>query len=205
MNEKIYLYPVWIRFWHWFNAILCLLLIVTGISMQYSNPDYPLIRFDWSVLIHNIAGVALFIAYCAFTLGNMVTVNGKHYKFRKGLIGNLSAQAWYYAIGIFKGDKPPFPISEESKFNPLQKFSYIFVMHLVIPLLVISGILLLFPELIFQNILGNNALYIIAIIHMVMGFLVSLFLIVHVYFCTIGQTPTSNFKSMFNGYHEKHD
>jgi thiosulfate reductase cytochrome b subunit len=27
---------------------------------------------------------------------------------------------------------------------------------------------------------------------------------VHVYFCTIGKNPTSNFKSMINGYHESH-
>jgi len=39
----MYLYPKWIRLWHLFNALLFILLIVTGISMQYTgrnNPSY---------------------------------------------------------------------------------------------------------------------------------------------------------------------
>ncbi|MBE9484291.1 MAG: cytochrome b/b6 domain-containing protein, partial [Bacteroidetes bacterium] len=59
MEEKLYLYPVWVRFWHWANAILCLLLILTGLSMQYSDPEYPIIRFDWAVSIHDISGIIL--------------------------------------------------------------------------------------------------------------------------------------------------
>ncbi len=204
MSEKIYLYPVWIRFWHWFNAVLCLLLILTGISMQYSDPSYPIIRFDWSVSIHNIAGILLAMSYVGFLIGNMVTTNGKHYIFRKGIIKNLILQARYYAFGIFKGENPPFPITKEHKFNPLQKFSYIFIMHIIIPLVTITGIMLLFPEIISMEFFGNMALHITDIIHVIMGFFVSLFLIVHIYFCTIGHTPLSNFKGMFNGYHEKH-
>lgn len=204
MSEKIYLYPVWIRFWHWTNAILCILLIITGVSMQYSDPAYPLIRFDWSVNIHDIAGILLVISYIGFTIGNMVTTNGKHYIFRKGIIKNILIQARYYAYGIFIGENPPFPITVKSKFNPLQKFSYIFIMHVTIPLVALSGILLFFPEIISFDIFGNKALHLTDLIHVIMGFFVSLFLIVHLYFCTIGATPVSNFKGMFTGYHETH-
>ncbi len=204
MSEKIYLYPVWIRLWHWFNAILCLLLIVTGISMQYSDPSFPIIRFDWSVSIHDIAGIILALNYIFFLLGNMFTVNGRQYFFRKGIINNLWLQARFYAFGIFKGEKPPFPITKEHKFNPLQRFSYIFVMYIVIPLVTITGIMLLYPEDMVLNVFGNKALHITDIIHVMMGFMVSLFFIVHIYFCTIGHTPLSNFKGMINGYHETH-
>ncbi|MBN2237191.1 MAG: cytochrome b/b6 domain-containing protein [Bacteroidales bacterium] len=204
MSEKVYLYPVWIRFWHWTNAFLCLLLIVTGISMQYSDPSFPMIRFDWSVSIHNTAGVLLAMSYLFFLLGNMVTSNGKHYVFRKGILKNLWAQARFYAFGIFKGENPPFPISVESKFNPLQKLSYIVIMHLAIPIVAISGVMLLYPEIIANEFFGSKALHTTDIFHVVMGFTVSLFLIVHLYFCTIGHTPTSNFKGMINGFHEKH-
>lgn len=204
MSEKIYLYPVWIRLWHWFNAILCLLLIVTGISMQYSDPSFPIIRFDWSVSIHDIAGVLLTLSYIFFIIGNMLTTNGQQYFFRKGIIKNLWVQARFYAFGIFKGEKPPFPITKEHKFNPLQKFSYIFVMYLVMPLVTITGIMLFYPEDLVLNLFGNKALHITDIIHVMMGFMVSLFFIVHIYFCTIGHTPLSNFKGMINGYHETH-
>ncbi len=204
MSEKIYLYPVWVRFWHWSNAILCLLLIFTGISMQYSDPAYPMIRFDWAVYLHDIAGILLAVSYLGFFIGNVLTPNGKHYIFRKGIVNNLIKQAKYYSFGIFKGEKPPFPITEESKFNPLQKFSYIVIMHLTIPLVALSGLMLFFPELMIFEIFGSKALHITDIIHVIMGFFISVFLIVHIYFCTIGCTPTSNFKSMFTGFHEKH-
>ncbi|MBU1014246.1 MAG: cytochrome b/b6 domain-containing protein [Bacteroidetes bacterium] len=204
MSEKIYLYPVWIRLWHWFNAILCLLLIFTGISMQYSDPALPLIRFDWSVSIHNIAGIILVLSYICFFLGNFLTPNGRQYFLRKGIVKNLIMQARYYAFGIFKGENPPFPITKEHKFNPLQKFSYIFVMYVTIPLVVLTGIMILYPEFLVIDFFGNKALHITHIIHVIMGFIVSLFLIVHIYFCTIGHTPLSNFKGMINGYHEIH-
>ncbi|MCX6259522.1 MAG: cytochrome b/b6 domain-containing protein, partial [Bacteroidia bacterium] len=39
----MYLYPAWIRLWHLFNALLIIVLIVTGISMQYTDKqDYVL-------------------------------------------------------------------------------------------------------------------------------------------------------------------
>lgn len=204
MSEKVYLYPVWIRLWHWFNALLCLLLIITGISMQYSDPAYPMIRFDWSVSIHDIAGWLLAFNYLGFIFGNLFTTNGRHYIFRKRILRNLIVQARYYAYGIFKNEEPPFPISERSKFNPLQKISYIIIMHVAVPIVGITGIMIFFPERMVFDVFGNQALHITDILHVIMGFVISLFLVVHIYFCTIGHTPLSNFKSMFNGYHEKH-
>lgn len=204
MSEKIYLYPVWIRLWHWFNAFMCLLLIISGISMQYSDPEFPMIRFDWAVSIHNISGIILVFSYLYFLIGNIITSNGKHYYFRKGLIKNLLVQARYYSYGIFKGENPPFPISKEWKFNPLQKFSYIIVMHMVVPVVAISGVMLLYPDVLVIEPFGNKALHVTDIFHVATGFCISLFLIVHLYFCTIGHTPLSNFKGMINGFHEKH-
>jgi len=204
MSDKIYLYPVWTRIWHWSNAILCLLLIVTGVSMQYSDPSYPMMRFDWAVNIHDVAGILLAISYIGFVFGNLFTSNGKHYIFRKGILKNLFVQGRYYAFGIFKGENPPFPITEASKFNPLQKFSYIIIMHVTIPFIIFTGILLFFPELIVFDVFGSKALHINDIIHVIMGFFISVFLVVHLYFCTIGSTPISNFKGMFTGFHEKH-
>jgi thiosulfate reductase cytochrome b subunit len=28
--------------------------------------------------------------------------------------------------------------------------------------------------------------------------------VIHIYFCTIGKKPVSNFRSILNGYHEPH-
>lgn len=205
MEEKLYLYPVWVRFWHWANAILCLLLILTGLSMQYSDPEYPIIRFDWAVSIHDISGIILIISYIIFLLGNIFTPNGSQYLFRiRGYFRNVTRQARYYAFGMFKGEKPPFEITKSNKFNPLQRFSYVFIMYISMPVIIITGLMLLYPEYLLHDVFGTFALHTTDIIHVILGFIVSLFFVVHVYFCSIGSRPLSNYRSMFNGYHEKH-
>ncbi len=205
MEEKLYLYPVWVRFWHWANAILCLLLILTGLSMQYSDPEYPIIRFDWAVSIHDISGIILIISYIIFLIGNIFTPNGSQYLFRiRGYFRNVTRQARYYAFGMFKEENPPFEITKSNKFNPLQRFSYVFIMYISMPVIIITGLMLLYPEYLLHDVFGTFALHTTDIIHVVLGFIVSLFFVVHVYFCSIGSRPLSNYRSMFNGYHEKH-
>ena len=204
-KNKLYLYPVWVRLWHITNALLCLILILSGISMQYSNPAYPFLRFDLAVSMHNIGGMVLTLSYAMFFIGNLTTSNGKHYRLRlKGLIKSLLKQATYYAFGIFKGETAPFPVSKEMKFNPLQKFTYSIAMYVFLPLVFISGWALLYPETIITNFLGFSGIQLTSLLHVTTGFLISLFLIIHLYFCTIGHTFLSNFKSMINGYHEPH-
>ena len=204
-TNKLYLYPVWVRLWHITNALMCLALILSGVSMQYSNPEFPFIRFDIAVSMHNISGIILSAMYVMFFVGNWSTSNGKHYRIRiRGLLNSLIKQARYYAFGIFKGEKPPFPVSKEMKFNPLQKFTYALTMYFFVPLVFITGWALLFPGMIITNVFGFGGIQITSLLHVTAGFLISLFLIIHIYFCTIGHSPSSNFKSMINGYHETH-
>jgi len=199
----IYLYPVWLRLWHLFNAILCLLLIVSGISLQYSSPELYLIRFDLSVSIHNVSGVLLSLSYVMFIVGNIVTPNGRFYKIkRKGLIKDLFTQLKFYTIGLFKKENPPFPVSEKRKFNPLQLFSYVVIMYVMMAIIFITGWSLFFPELIINTIFGWSGLHIYALSHIISGFIISIFMIVHIYFCTIGAKPSSNFVSIITGWHK---
>lgn len=204
-TNKLYLYPVWVRLWHATNALMCLALILSGLSMQYSNPEYPFIRFDIAVSMHNISGIVLSAMYIMFFIGNWSTSNGKHYKIKiKGLIKSLMKQAQYYAFGIFKGENPPYPVSKEMKFNPLQKFTYALTMYIFVPLVFITGWALLFPGMIITNFMGIGGIQLTSLLHVTAGFLISLFLVIHIYFCTIGHSPSSNFKSMIDGYHEPH-
>lgn len=204
--EKIYFYPIWIRIWHTVNAVMCLLLIVTGMSMQYSSMQNPFIRFDLAVAWHNVAGIILTINYLIFFIGNLIFDNGSFYKLKwKGLTKRLLSQFNYYVFGIFKNQKPPFPINSQRKFNPLQQFSYVFIMYVFVPILIITGLALLFPELVVNDFIGNKGLFINDLLHVIAGFIVSLFMIVHIYFCTIGPKVSSHFKAMITGYHETHD
>lgn len=205
MNEHIYLYPVWIRLWHVLNAVFCLLLIFTGLSMQYSSPENPFISFRTSVSLHNFSGIALTFSYLLFFLGNLFTANGKHYRvIIKGLGDRLWKQLRYYTYGYFRHEESPFPVSAESKFNPLQQVSYVFALYMALPLLFITGWALLFPEFIIKQVFGFSGIFLTAQLHIVMGFLVSVFLIVHLYVSTMGKSPLSNFRSIVSGWQEVH-
>jgi len=206
MKDKIYLYPVWVRIWHTINAILIILLIISGLCLQYASESYTIISFNDAVKIHNISGIILVVNYIFFLVWNRFTSNGQYYQFAlKGLWVRVTKQLRYYSIGIFKKEEPPFPININRKFNPLQKLSYVFVMYIIIPIIIITGIMLFFPDLLLADVLGiTGVLHLTDLMHIVMGFFCSIFMLVHVYFCTIGKTPGSNFKSMINGWHEAH-
>jgi thiosulfate reductase cytochrome b subunit len=204
--EKLYLYPVWVRVWHTFNAILILLLIITGISMQYSSPA-RLIRFDISVTIHNVSGIILLINYFIILAGNFFTSNGKFYRFKwKKIGGQMMQQLRYYLGGIFRGEKPPFPVTEKRKFNPLQKISYVLVIYFFMPFIFITGLALMFPELIFvKKIFGTSGIHFTDLIHIMVGFVLSIFLVIHIYLCFVVKPTGSSFKAMLTGYHPAED
>lgn len=203
-NERLYLYPVWIRIWHMTNAILCLMLIVTGLSIQFSNPS-TVVKFKAAVSVHNITGTILLFSYVVFFLGNLFTKNGAYYLMEvKGFFARLFAQFHYYTVGLFKNEHPPFPVTVDSKFNPLQQFSYVLLMYIFVPIVILTGLGLLYPEITVNSIMGASGLDITDLLHITAGFLITIFMCIHIYFCTIGKTPTSNFKSMIDGYHETH-
>lgn len=200
----MYLYPKWLRAWHVLNAILFLILIVTGLSMQYTDKNNPayIVGFSIAVKWHNFSAMVLIINYILFVTGNLLTSNGKYYSIsRKNFLSDLIIQLKYYSWGMFKGEKHPFPVTEERKFNPLQKVTYVLAMYVAVPLLIISGIGLLFPEITIKSFFGVSGLILTDILHITMGFFLSIFIIVHIYTCTLGAKPTSLFWGMISGYH----
>lgn len=202
-KERHYLYPVWNRIWHWLNALTFLLLVATGISIHYASPTGRGIPFDVAVAIHNIAAIIFLLNYGFFVIGNMVSGNGKYYKGLKEDMGkNLMKQAMFYISGFFKGEPHPFAINKERKFNPLQKVSYVAVMYVCMPLVIISGLGLMFPETILMQVFGISGMVLTDYLHLIMAFCLSIFLLIHLYTCTLGSKPNTLFKSMVNGYHE---
>jgi thiosulfate reductase cytochrome b subunit len=204
----MYLYPKWIRLWHILNAVLFLILIVTGLSMQYTDKENPsyVVGFALAVKWHNFAAIFLTVNYIVFVTGNLLTKNGRYYRIgKKDFLSDLLKQLKYYSLGMFRGEKHPFPVTEESKFNPLQKLSYILAMYIAVPLLIISGIGLLLPEITLPGIFGISGLVLTDILHITMGFFLSIFMVIHIYTCTLGAKPTSLFWGMISGYHRSDD
>ncbi|NPA36917.1 MAG: cytochrome B [Chlorobi bacterium] len=222
MGHKLYLYPKWLRIWHFINLMLFFILIATGLSMHYSaasgwlvsstgkavsnveNGNF-LMDFMTAVKWHNIAAIILCFNYLFYLIANSYTGNVRYYNIKEqALLKKIFIQARYYAYGMFKGEPHPFPVNEERKFNPLQKTTYFITMYVLMPLLVLSGIGLFFPELIPDKIFGLSGLLVNSLIHITVGYFLSLFMIVHIYICTLGVTPSTLFKGMINGYHEVH-
>jgi thiosulfate reductase cytochrome b subunit len=203
-NTKLYFYPFWLRIWHGINAIGIILLILTGIAMQ-SGFDSSFIKFQLAVNLHNISGIAISINYLLFFIGNIVTNNGKFYLIKPmGFLKRPMKQAYYYAYGMFHGMKAPYPLSEKRKFNPLQKYAYVFVMYLFVPFVIISGFALLFPEMIIDTVYNLSGVFLTAVFHSAAGFFISIFLLIHLYVASIGKSPIENFKSIITGWHNIH-
>ena len=187
------------------NALMFIVLIITGISMQYTDKDstFYMVGFAMAVRWHNFAAIVLTINYVSYVSGNLLTKNGSHYKINKAtFVSDLVTQSKFYAIGMFKGEKHPFPVTLKSKFNPLQKFTYVMAMYVAMPLLILSGIGLFFPEITIDRFIGISGLILTDVLHITMGFFLSIFMIIHIYTCTLGSTPTSLFTGMITGYHK---
>lgn len=203
--KRVYFYPLWLRIWHWVNGAGIIILIATGFIMHWGIHG-SFIDFNFAVTLHNITGIVVAISYFFFFIGSFLFYNSRYYRIRlRGWQTRIYKQAQYYLYGMFKGEKPPFPPTERRKFNPLQKTSYFYTMFLILPLIVFTGIGLMYPELIIDRVYRYNGVFLTAMVHAALGFLLFVFLLIHIYASTIGYDPLANFRSMINGWHEIHD
>jgi thiosulfate reductase cytochrome b subunit len=203
--SALYLYPVWLRLWHWLNALMFIVLMVTGASMHFAGTSW-LVPFDTAVPIHNATGILLTISWVVFVLGNLFSSNGRHYRVRfRGLFQRLFAQMTYYGYGIFRNAPHPFHVTEDEKLNTLQQLSYIGVMYALMPLLIISGWSFLYAVYLPETLFGIGTLWLIAMAHLTLAYFLVLFLIVHMYIITTGETILTNLRAMFTGWHRETD
>jgi len=200
---KSKLYPFWLRIWHLVNAVLFIFLIATGISLQYSGETSFLIKFGTAIKIHNICGLVLSANYLLFLVANFVSGNYKHYFCQlMNLSRDALVQLKYYLSGIFSGKPKPFTPTINRKFNPLQQLIYIKVIYIAFPTMIITGFGLLFPEILIDEFLGEGGLLYTAFLHTIIGFILSLFLLIHIYLGTTGTTIKENFRAIFTGKNE---
>ncbi len=205
MSGRAYLCAGWLRAWHWTNAALFLSLIVTGVSLHFSGADDRLIGFDTARILHNVAGLGLTGLYLFWVVANVRSGNVRHYLYRDaGMVRDLMTMGHHVGIGLITGRAHPLPPTVERKFNVVQQMTYLAVMYLGLPLLIITGLLFFFPEFMPDQILGLAGLWPVAIAHTVLGAALTLFLIGHVYMGTTGVTPLAGFRMMLTGWHDDH-
>lgn len=203
MNQRIYLLPLWLRLWHWTNALLIITLAVTGLSLHFSDPELALVDFALAARIHDVAGVSLVATYVFFVIANIVSGNWWQYVPKQpGVIARCMTQARWYMFGIFRGDPHPFPVTREVNFNAMQALMYWAIMYLVMPVVVLSGLVFLFPQFAPDRVFGVDGLLPVAMVHYVSGAAIILFMIAHIYLGTTGDKVGSMFKMMITGWHE---
>lgn len=196
----MFLYPAWIRFWHLINAVLIILLIITGLFMQFSASHAA--GFAWAMRWHNAASVLLIISYSGFVAGNIISDNGKYYRMDgKDISPGLRDQLKYLLHGFFKKEDTPHPVTIENKFNPVRKILYLLIMYIVLPLLILSGLLKMIPDMTIIRIFGEEVFISIDVIHILLGLTLTLFLMIHIYLSTISSKPGSHFRAIISGYH----
>ena len=203
MTDREYLIAPWIRIWHWINALLILTLGVTGMSLHFADESLPLVDFALAVRIHNTAGVMLICAYVFFVIANIVSGNWWQFVPKPpGILQRIIVQARWYAIGIFRDEPHPHEPSKSEHFNALQAITYWQVMYLLMPVILVSGLIYLYPEFAPDTLFGFDGLLPIAMIHYLTAAAILLFMLSHIYLGTTGKTVGQMFKMMFTGWHE---
>lgn len=200
MSKKIMMYSFYDRLWHWFQALIGVVLIVTGFEVSYGS-YFRLFGFDRAVSLHNVAAVLLALNAGLALFYNLASgllvryVPGIQDFFHLGL-----KHAEYYLVGIFRGDPHPFDKTPEKRLLPLQKITYFGILNFLLPFMVITGILKFWANYDPQLIQSLGGLTILGPLHRFGAWMFLCFLLVHLYMITTGHTLFSNLKAMVTGY-----
>jgi thiosulfate reductase cytochrome b subunit len=204
-NSRVVLVSLPIRIWHFVHGICIVLLVLTGIQLRY--PDlFPLFgTVRKTVHLHNLFG---FIATADYFLWFLYYVIKRemalHYIPRiKDFSEGTMRQAQHYFFRIFLGDPAPFQPSPGDKFNSLQKITYAGIMLFILPLQIITGILLVDLEFFLTVIAALGGVRVIDAFHVILAYVFTSFLIMHLYLATLGHTFFAHFKMIILGYEEK--
>ncbi len=193
MSKRVLIYKPFERFWHWTQMALIVFMGVTGFEV---HGNYTLFGFEKAVQLHNLAawGLIVLIAFAVFW--HFTTGEWQHYVPRGE---KISVMLHYYLRGIFKNEPHPYKKTELSKLNPLQRLTYLGFKLLIIPVMVTTGLLMMYDESLGVS-FGSVAWW-----HTLGAFLLVSFFIVHVYMTTTGETVFSNIKAMIVGWEEVED
>jgi thiosulfate reductase cytochrome b subunit len=203
--KRIYLHPLPLRIWHWVNALIVILLLITGIELRIPGVA-SLPANSTALLVHRYLGWAMTV-FSVFWLAYVLKSSNlrRHYVIGKQDFEGTYRQAEFYLFSIFKGKENPFRSSPDEKFNPLQKLAYGAIMFVFTPLILVTGLLfsniLPFRKyiLLFSAVKGIDAT------HVIVAYVFALYLVIHIYMSTLGRNTLSHIKAMVVGYEEEPD
>jgi thiosulfate reductase cytochrome b subunit len=210
MSEKkmVYLHPTPVRIWHWLNALGIITLCLTGVQIRF--PEYANIfgSYRSAILLHNAAGIVVALSFSIwFFYYSMSARNlGKIYvPDTEDLKRGLLRQVGFYFFLYFFGRPNPHHATPDNKFNPMQKSAYLAIMFVLMPMVSLTGILLMNVSPLREVVLMIGGLKILAILHFLIACSLGAFLFTHVYLTTLGHTPLAHTKSMWTGWEEEEE
>jgi thiosulfate reductase cytochrome b subunit len=201
-TRREYLFSAYERLWHWLMALSVLALIVTGLQIHFPG------RFNFlgaanAVATHNFFAVVLMInAFLALFYYLATAAIRQFLPPRQGLAEALTLQTKYYLIDIFKGLPAPFPRSADRKLNALQQITYLFLLNVLFPFQIITGVLIWLVGTYPAMGAPVGGLSIVAPLHNLGSWMFISFLVAHVYLATTGHTVTAHVRGMVEGYEE---
>ncbi len=197
MNDKkiikIYLYSRFERFWHWLQALMIILLIITGLEV---HGTFTLLGFEAAVEVHNFIGLSWLILFAFFVFWLFTTGEWKQYI---PTTKKLLAVVVYYSFGIFQGKPHPVQKSPGAKHNPLQRLTYLGLSAMLLPTQMLTGLLYFTYNSWSGPVIG---LTLVAWLHTLIAFMLISFLIVHLYMTTTGHSIFSHISGMITGWEE---
>ncbi len=205
MKHKVLFYTKYERIWHWVQGFGIILLILSGFQIHYPDKFPVFSSFTQAVNLHIAIGLILLANAFLALFYNLATNKMREYipmpmDFSRGMI----AQARYYLWGIFHNAPHPYEKTPEKRLNPLQKITYFFLLNILLPFQIITGILL-WSASVNPTIPDHfGGLQTLGLLHSLGAFFFLSFLLIHIYLTTTGETPLEMIKQMIFGYGEIH-
>lgn len=192
-KRTVMIYSRYERFWHWSQAALIFTLALTGFSVHGIGP----LGYRTSVQVHSYAAIALIALWAFTTFWHFTTGQWRQYLPK---LASLPAILKFYAWGILVGAHHPYTKTLKRKQNALQSLAYLWFMVIIGPALWSTGVVYLTYPLWAHWAAGTIALPAVAFIHTAAAYLISIFVIIHIYMTTTGKTPLHYIKTMITGY-----
>jgi len=198
-----YLHPLPLRIWHWLNAFIVIMLLATGLYLRLKGIA-ALKPHDPVLLLHKGMGLAMIIATLLWYIYNISNGNLRHhYGIKSKDLQGVFVQARFYLYSIFSGGENPFKASAADKYNPLQKIAYDAIMFIFLPAQALTGLLFMDIPPLRHYLLSIGLIGILGALHVIFSYLLVIYLIVHLYMATLGETVFSHTKAMITGYEEQ--
>ena len=197
--KRVLVYKRFERFWHWAQAMLIILLVITGMDIHY--PRFRLFDFKQAHDLHHLFAWSLVILIAFAIFWHFTTGEWKQYMPTPKYLG---AMVKYYISGIFRNAPHPVRKTVLNKLNPLQRLAYLGLKILIIPVMVTTGMMLIY----YNDLVAAGwpvTMGVLATIHTIGAFALVVFVIGHIYLASTGETLFANTKAMITGYEELED